>query len=167
MMTMSQIIVQEEIECQHLFALHKEMSLCEERIMHEETMICCHQQTEKESVILGSPRCLRGELDEGMEEGRIMTAIVKDLVDLEETAIRRNVTRMRMVLYGVVVGRGDAGMRKVGDSAEELADLEFETHNSRVQFLEIEADAAQAKIDVQESVGVSKPNVEPPFHTAD
>ena len=50
-------------------------------------------------------------------------------------------------------------MRKVGDAAAELAALEFETHLSCVQFLEIEEAALQAQIDAQESAGISKPNV--------
>ena len=43
----------------------------------------------KESLILGSLRHLRGQLDEGTEKGGVMTAMVKDLVDLEEAAIIR------------------------------------------------------------------------------
>ena len=63
-------------------ALHKEMILREERPLHEETMIRHHQQMEKEALILGSPHRLRGQLDEGTEKGGVMTAVVKDLVDL-------------------------------------------------------------------------------------
>ena len=57
-------------------------------------------------------------------------------------------------------------MRKGDDDATELASLEFDTHASRVQLLEIEVAAVQAQIDAQESAGVSNPNVEPPCHTA-
>ena len=96
-----------------------------------------------------------------------MTVMVKDLVDIEETAITREETRTRLGLRGAVVGRGDAGMIKRGDNAAELAALEFETHAYPVQFLEIEAPTVQAQIDMQESVGVSNPNVEPPCHTTD
>ena len=56
--------------------------------------------------------------------------MVKDLVDLEETAIRREEVRMSLVLHGAVVGRGGSRMRKGGDNAAELAALEFETHPS-------------------------------------
>ena len=52
-----------------------------------------------------------------------MAVMVKDLVDIEETGIRRDATRMRLGLSGVVVGRGCAGMRKGGDAAAELAEL--------------------------------------------
>ena len=82
-----------------------------------------HQQMEKEALILGSPRRLRGQLDQGTEKGGVMTAMVKDLVDLEEAAIRREAMRMRLGLSGAVVGRGGAGMRKGGDAAAELAAL--------------------------------------------
>ena len=58
------------------------MILREERLMHEETMILCHQQMEKESLILGIPRRLRGKLDEGTEKGRVMIATMKELVDI-------------------------------------------------------------------------------------
>ena len=57
-------------------------------------------------------------------------------------------------------------MIKGVDAAVDLVVLEFATHASRVQFLEIEAAAVQAQIDAQESAGVSKLNVEPNFHTA-
>ena len=57
-------------------------------------------------------------------------------------------------------------MRKGGDAAAELAALEFETHASCVNLLEIEAASVQAQIYAQESAGVSNPNVEPPCHTA-
>ena len=93
--------------------------------------------------------------------------MVKDLVDIEKTAIRREAVRMSMGLRGAVVGRGGSGMRKGGDDAAELAALEFETHPSCVKFLEIEASTVQVKIDAQESAGVSNPNVEPPCQTAD
>ena len=66
-----------------------------------------------------------------------MTAMVKDLVYLEEASIRREAMMMRLGLSGAVVGKGGASMIKVGDAAAELAALEFETHDSRVQFLEI------------------------------
>ena len=128
-------------------------------------MIRRHQQTEKESLILVSPCRLRGQLDEGTEKGVVMKVMVKYLVDLEKTAMRREVIRIRLGLRGTVVGREGAGMRKGGDAAADLASLEFETHASRLKFLEIEAAAVQAHIDTQESVGVSKPNVEPPCHT--
>ena len=95
-----------------------------------------------------------------------MKAMVKDLVNLEEAAIRREVIRMRLVLRETVVGRGSAGMKKRCDATAEIAALQFETHASRVQFLEIEAAALQAQIEVKESVGVSKPNMEPPCHAA-
>ena len=52
-----------------------------------------------------------------------MTAMVKDLFDLEEASIRREAMRMRLVLRGAVLGRGGSGIRKVGDAAEELATL--------------------------------------------
>ena len=73
---------------------------------------------------------------------------------------------MRLGLCGPVVGIGGDGTRKGGDAAEELVALEFDTRASRVQLLEIEAASVQAQIDAQESAGVSKPNVEPPCHTA-
>ena len=63
-------------------ALHKEISLREERLLHEETIILRHQQMEKEDLMLGNPCSLRGGLDEGTEKGGVMTAMVKDLVDL-------------------------------------------------------------------------------------
>ena len=78
---------------------------------------------EKEALILGSLRSLRGELDEGTEKGIIMTAMVKDLVDLEEAAIRRKAMRMRLGLCGALVGRGGDGTRKGGDATAELAAL--------------------------------------------
>ena len=62
--------------------LQKEMILREERLLHEETMICRHQQMEKEALILSSPRRVREELDEGTEKGIVMTAMMKDLVDI-------------------------------------------------------------------------------------
>ena len=104
-------------------ALHKEISLREERLLHEETMILRHQQMEKEDLMLGIPRRLRGEIHEGTEKDRVMTEMVKDLVDLEETAIMREAMRMRLGLRGAVVGRGGAGMRKGGDAAAEIAAL--------------------------------------------
>ena len=102
---------------------------------------------------------MRAQLDEGADKGRVMAVMVKDLVNIEEVLIRRESIRMRLGLRGAVVGRGGAGMRKVGDAAAELAALEFETHLSCVQFFEIEAAALQAQIDAQESAGISKPNV--------
>ena len=95
-----------------------------------------------------------------------MTAMLKDLVDIEETAIRREAMRTRLGICGAVLGRRDTVMRKGDDDATELASLEFDTHASRVQLLEIEVAAVQAQIDAQESAGVSNPNVEPPCHTA-
>ena len=86
---------------------------------------------------MGIPCRLRAQLFEGTEKGRFMTAMVKDLVYLEEASIRREAMMMRLGLSGAVVGKGGASMRKVGDAAAELAALEFETHDSRVQFLEI------------------------------
>ena len=148
-MTMSQIIAQEEIERWDFLALHEEMSLREERLMHEETMICRNQQMDKESLLMCSPRRWRGKLDEGTEKGGFMTEMVKYLVYLEETAIRRDVTRTRLGLRGAVLGRGGAGMIKGGDAAAEIAAICFETHTSRVKVLEIEADAVQANIDAQ------------------
>ena len=112
--------------------------------MHENTMIRRHQKMEKESLILGSPRRLRGEIHEGTEKDRVMTEMVKDLVDLEETAIMREAMRMRLGLRGAVVGRGGAGMIKGVDTAADLSSLEFETHASHVKFFEIEAAAVQA-----------------------
>ena len=129
--------------------LQKEMILREERLLHEETMIRRHQQIEKESLILSSPRRVRGKLDEGKEKGRVMTAMMKDLVNIEDSAIRMEVMRMRMGLCGEVVGRGGDGTRKGGDAAAELAALDFEIHDSCVQLLEIEAANVQAKIDSQ------------------
>ena len=84
-------------------------------------MIRRHQQMEKEALILGRPRLLGGQLDEGTDKGGVMTAMVKDLVNLEAAAIRREAMRMRLGLRGAVVGRGGAGMRKGGDAAVELA----------------------------------------------
>ena len=110
---------------------------------------------------------MRAQLDEGADKGRVMAVMVKDLVNIEEVLIRRESIRMRLGLRGAVVGRGGAGMRKVGDAAAELAAPEFETHVSHVQFLEIEAAAVQAQLDAQETVGVSNSNVEPPCHTSD
>ena len=66
--------------------------------------------------------------------------------------------RLRLGLCGAVVGRGGVGMRKGGDAAAEIVDLEFETHASCVHLLEIESAAVQAQIDAEESAGVSKPN---------
>ena len=63
------------------------------------------------------------------------------------------------------MGIGGAGMRKGGDAAAEPSALEFETHSSCVQFLEIEAAALQTQIDAQKSAGISNTNVEPPCHT--
>ena len=93
--------------------------------------------------------------------------MVKDLVDLEDTAIRREEVRTSLGLHGAVVGRGGSRMRKGGDNAVELAALEFETHPSCVKFLEIEVSTVQVKIDAQEIAGVSNPNVKPPCQTAD
>ena len=62
---MSQIIAQEEIERRIFLALHEEGIICNERLLHEEMMILRHQQMEKESLIMGIPRQLRGGLDEG------------------------------------------------------------------------------------------------------
>ena len=91
---------------------------------------------------MDSPSHLRGEIDEGTEKGGFITVMVKDLANLEEAAIR-----MRLGLCGEVVGRGGADMRKGGEATVELAALEFESHESRVQFLEIEAASIQAQID--------------------
>ena len=63
------------------------MSLRKEIVLHEETVIRRHQQIEKEALILDSPCRLRGKLDKGTEKGGVMTAMVKDPVDLEETSI--------------------------------------------------------------------------------
>ena len=52
-----------------------------------------------------------------------MTAMVKDLVDLEKATIRRKVMRMRLGLRVAVVDRGVSGMRKGCDAALELASL--------------------------------------------
>ena len=116
---------------------------------------------------MGSTLCLRVKLDEGTEKGGVMIAMLKDLVGIYEAEIKREAMRMRLGLRGAVVGRGGAGMRKGGDTSAELAALEFETHSSRVQFLEIQATIVQAKMDAQEITVVSNPNVEPPCHTAD
>ena len=94
---------------------------------------------EKEALILGIPSRLRGQLDEGTEKGGVMKVMVKDLVDIEDAEIRRKVMGMRLGLRGALVGRGSAGMIKGGEANAKLAALEFETHSSRVQFLEIEA----------------------------
>ena len=94
-------------------ALH-EMILRKERLLHEEMMIRCHQKMEKESLILGSPRRLRGKLDEGTEKGRVMKAMVKDLVNIEEEEISREEMRVRLGLCGEVAVRGGDGMRKGG-----------------------------------------------------
>ena len=93
-------------------ALHKETILRKERILHEEMMIRRHQKMKKEALIMGSPHHLRGEVYEGKEKGRVMTMLAKDLVNLEEVAIRREVIRMRLGLCGAVLGRVGAGMRK-------------------------------------------------------
>ena len=45
-------------------------------------MIFRHPKMEKGALILGSSHRLRGELGEGMDKGGVMTAMVKDLVDL-------------------------------------------------------------------------------------
>ena len=50
-----------------------------------------------------------------------MTAMVKNLVNLEEAEIRREAMRIRLGLCGTVAGRGGAGMRKGVDAAVELA----------------------------------------------
>ena len=121
---------------------------------------------EKEAPILGSPLCLRGKLDKRTEKGGVMTAMVKDLVDIEETVIRKEVMRTRLGLSGAVVGRGGSGMRRGVDAAVELSAIEFETHASLVHFLDIGAVDVQLQIDAQESAGVSNPNMEPPCHTA-
>ena len=115
---------------------------------------------------MGSTLCLRVKLDEGTEKGGVMIAMLKDLVGIYEAEIKREAMRMRLGLRGTLVGRVGYVMRKGGYASAELAALEFETHASRVQFLEIEAAAVQAQIDAQESVGVSKINLEPNFHTA-
>ena len=57
--------------------------------------------------------------------------------------------RMRMGICGEVVVRGGDGTRKGGDAAAELVALDFDTHASRVQFLEIEAADVQARIHLQ------------------
>ena len=49
---------------------------------------------------------MRGEIDEGMEKGGVMTAMLKDLFDLEETAIRREAIMTSLGLCGAVAGRG-------------------------------------------------------------
>ena len=64
-------------------------------------MICHHQKMEKEALILGSLRRLKRQLDKETDKGGVMTAMVKDLVDLEEAEIR-----MKLGLCGAVVGRG-------------------------------------------------------------
>ena len=69
--------------------LNEEMILCEEILLHEETMIHRHQQIEKEDFVMGRPRILRGKLDEGTEKGGVIKSMVKELVNLEEAAIRR------------------------------------------------------------------------------
>ena len=61
---MSQIIAQEEIERRIFLALHEEGTICKERLLHKEMMILRHQQMEKEDLMLGNPRSLRGGLDE-------------------------------------------------------------------------------------------------------
>ena len=43
-LTMIQIIFQEEIECWYVLDLHEDISLCEEILLHEETMIRCHKK---------------------------------------------------------------------------------------------------------------------------
>ena len=91
--------------------------------MYEELMIHCDQKMEKEDLILGSPRRLRGKLDEGTEKGGVMTEMGKDLFDPEEAGIRREAMMMRLGICGTVVGRGGAGMRKGGDSAAHLTAL--------------------------------------------
>ena len=58
-----------------------------------------------------------------MDKGIVMTAMVKDLVDLEKATIRREVMRMRLGLRVAVVDRGVSGMRKGCDAALELASL--------------------------------------------
>ena len=135
-MTMRQIISQEEIDQRHFLALSEEMSLREERLLHEETMICRHQQMEKEAFILCSPHRCKGKVDEGTGKGVFMTTMVKDLVNIEETAIRRETMRMRLGLCGAVLGGGGAGTRKGGDAAEEIATIDFETRAYCVQLLE-------------------------------
>ena len=52
-----------------------------------------------------------------------MTAVVKDLVDLEKAAIRKEAMRMRLGLRGTLVGRVGYVMRKGGYAAAELAAL--------------------------------------------
>ena len=52
---------------------------------------------------------MRRKVDGGTEKGGVMTVMVKDLVDIEETAITREETRTRLGLRGSVVGREDAG----------------------------------------------------------
>ena len=130
-------------------------------------MIRHHQKMEKEAFILDSLCRLRAQLDEGTEKGGVMTSMVKDLADLEEATIRREAMRTTLGPRAAVVGRGDAGMSKGGESATEVAAQEFEAHASCVYFLEIEVAVVQAEIDVQESAGVSNHNVEPPCHTSD
>ena len=76
-MTMIHIIPQKEIERRIVLALHGEMILREERLLHAEMMIFHHHQMEKESLIMGSPRRLRGQLDEGTEEGGVMAVMEK------------------------------------------------------------------------------------------
>ena len=56
-------------------------------------------------------------------------------------------------------------MTRAIDAAVELAALQYETHDFRVHFLEIEVAALQAQIDAQENTGVSNHNVGPPCHT--
>ena len=83
-----------------------------------------------------SPLRCRGKVDEGAEKVVVMTTMVKDLVNIEEIAIRRETMRMRLGLCCAVLGRGGAGTRKGGDGAEEIATIDFETHAYCVQLLE-------------------------------
>ena len=53
---------------------------------------------EKEALVLGIHHRLRGKLDEGMDKGGVMTAMVKDLINIEEAAIRREAMGMRLSL---------------------------------------------------------------------
>ena len=66
---------------------------------------------------------MRGQLYEGTEKDEFMTAMVKDLVDLEKAAIRKEAMMMRLGLRGTLVGRLGDVMRKGGDAAAELAAL--------------------------------------------
>ena len=68
---------------------------------------------------------MRGKLDEGTDKGRVMKVMVRDLVDLEEAEIIREAMKMRLGLRGKVVGRGGYSMRKVCDTATELAALMY------------------------------------------